>query len=140
MISLNPISVPDIPATLQTLSDLVSILSDPAGSATRVAELQAATAALQQASAESRAQIAAFTIAEQDHKNLLAQREADAAERLTADRSAFDAECKRRMDEISAREANVKELQATAADDAKSAAALRSDYDRRLKIIRSASA
>jgi hypothetical protein len=39
----------DLPVTLQTLSDLVSLLADPAAAKQRLADMQAATAALQQA-------------------------------------------------------------------------------------------
>jgi hypothetical protein len=137
MISLLP-PIPNAPASLETLSNMLILLSDPVAAKARVAEMTAATAALQQAIAESKAQAAAGIVAEADHKAALAQREADAADRLAEAQKAFDAACTRRTDEISAREANVKELQATAADDAKAAKAARTDYERRLAIIKSA--
>jgi hypothetical protein len=137
MITLLP-PIPSAPASLEVLSNMLVLLSDPLAAKARVAEMTAATSDLEQATAASKAQAAALIVAEADHKAALAQREADAAERLAAASRIFDDECKRRSDEIAAREANAAELQKAAADDAKAAAALRSDYDRRLKIIKTA--
>jgi hypothetical protein len=139
---INMMATPPVPAgndaTLQTLSDMLRVLSDPAGSKERVSEMQAATAELQRASQDQKAAMAALIVAESQHNAAIVQKTADANDKLAADRSAFDAECKRRSDELTARENNAAELQSQAAADAKAAAALRSDYERRLKIIRSA--
>jgi hypothetical protein len=137
MITLQP-PIPSAPASLETLSNMLILLADPVAAKNRVAEMTAATAELQKAVADQKASIAAFTIAESDHRATLKQQATDAAEKLAAAQAKFDDECKRRSDELAAREANAAELQKAAADDAKAAAALRSDYDRRLKIIRSA--
>jgi hypothetical protein len=137
MITLNP-PVPEVPATMESLSNLLGLLSDPNASKARVAELSTASAALQKAISDQKAATAAFSIASADHKAEIDQREADSAASLSAARAKFDDECQRRSAELSAREANVALLEAKAADDAKAAAALRADLDRRLKIIRSA--
>jgi hypothetical protein len=96
------------------------------------------SAALQQATADHKASIAAFLVAEADHKAALDQQSADAAAKLAAAQAAFDAECSRRKELLDVREANLTELQSSAASDAKAAAAARADYERRLSIIRSA--
>jgi hypothetical protein len=137
MITLNP-PVPEVPATMESLSNLLGLLSDPNASQARVAELQSASASLQKATADQKAAAAAFSIAAADHKALIDQREAAAADKLAAAQAAFDADCLRRSNELAARENNILELQAAAQSDAKSAASLRTDYERRLKIIRSA--
>jgi hypothetical protein len=137
MITLLP-PIPDAPATLATLSNLVALLADPAASKLRVAELQTASAALQQAVVDHKASIAALGIAEQDHRAAVSQQSADAAEKLAADRSAFNTECLQRKQLLDDREARLTELQSEAAADAKAAKTARTDYERRLAIIRSA--
>jgi hypothetical protein len=137
MITLNP-PIPEVPATLETFSNLLALLNDPAASAARLSELKTASAGLQKSATDQRAAAAAFSVAASDHKALIEKREAESADRLAADRSAFDTECSRRSAELSAREANVKELQATAADDAKAAASARANFEKKLAIIKSA--
>jgi hypothetical protein len=137
MISMNPV-IPDVPASLETLSNMLILLSDPEKSKARVAELAAASAALQQQTADNKAAIAAFIVAEADHKAALAQQAAEADAKLRAALSEFDAECARRKSELDDREARLTELQSAASDDAKAAAAARGEYERKLAIIKSA--
>jgi hypothetical protein len=139
MITLTP-PVPDTPATLETLSNLVALLSDPAASKLRVSELQTASADLKKAVEESKAKQAAFALAAADHKAALDQQAAEAAAKLSQAQSGFDTECARRKSELDAREAKLAELESQAAADAKAAAVAKTDFLRRLSIIKSATA
>jgi hypothetical protein len=141
MITMNPptIPIPAVePATLQTLSEMVTLLSDPAASKARVAEMLAATAALQKAVADQKASIAAFIIAEAENRSTLDQQAAEAAAKMAALQTAFDTECIHRKQLLDEREASLTELQSEAAADAIAAKAARADYERRLAIIKSA--
>jgi hypothetical protein len=130
--------IPDVPATLATLTDMLQLLADPVAAKNRIAEMQAATAELQRATTESRSQQASFAVAQADHRSTLDQQGADAAAKMAADQAAFDAECSHRKQLLDDREARLTELQSEATADAKAAAAARADFERRLKIIKSA--
>jgi hypothetical protein len=137
MITMNP-PVPDTPATLETLSNLVGLLSDPVASKARVAELAAASAEFKRAVEESKAQQASFALAFSDHRAALEQQAAEAAAAIFAAQNEFDTECARRKSELDAREEKTKALLSEAQADASAAASLRAAYDRKLAIIKSA--
>jgi hypothetical protein len=128
----------DLPPTLQTLSDLVSLLADPAATKQRITEMQTATAALQQAADEQKTQMAAFAVAEASHQEAIDKATAEASEKIAADQTAFDAECARRKAELDQREAQIAQLQSQARADADAAAADRADLENRLKLIKQA--
>jgi hypothetical protein len=130
--------VPDVAPTLQTLTDMLALLSNPEKSAARVAELQANTASLQQAVADHKAERATFTLAQAEHRATLEKQAADAAASLTSAQEKFDAECAQRKELQDDREARLAELQSEAAADAKAAKVARADFERRLSIIKSA--
>src|ERR1700694_3017877 len=73
MINLNNVATPpaDLPATMQTLSDLVSLLADPVAAKQRVADLQAATAAFRDAIEKSKTERATFDVAQVTHRKRL---------------------------------------------------------------------
>jgi hypothetical protein len=130
----------DVPATLQTLSDMASLLADPAAAKQRVADMQAATAAFQQAADDQKTQMAAFAVAEADHQRAIDEATAEATDKISSDRAAFDAECMSRKAELDQRETQLTQLQAKAQADADAAAADRADYERRLSLIKAAQA
>jgi hypothetical protein len=130
----------DLPPTLQTLSDLVSLLSDPAATKQRITEMQTATAALQQAADAQKTQMAAFAVAEAAHQEALDAATAEQAERLAAAQSGFDAACARRKSELDARDAELAQLQARAQADAEAVEVLRTDLETRLAHIKAATA
>lgn len=137
MINFSP-QVPDVAPTLQTLTDMLALLSSPEKSAARVAELQAASLELERATADHKKQLAAFVVAEADHKAALEKQAAEAAASLTSAQEKFDAECARRKEVLDDREARLTELESESAANAKAAAAARSDFERRLAIIKTA--
>jgi hypothetical protein len=141
MITMNSPTIPaeaDVPATLQTLSDMLGLLTNPEASKARVAELQAATASLQQTIADEKKQMAALLVSEAEHNAALAQKSADASDKLAAAKSAFDTECRRKTSELADREAVLIDLQRQTKIDADAAATARADLDRRLKLIKAA--
>ena len=127
-----------MPATLQTLSDMLSVLSDPSASKERVAEMQAATASLQRAVADQKTQMAAFIVAEAEHNSALDKKSADVAAKLAEMQVGFDTDCRRRSNELDDRDAKLTQLQTKAQVDADAAAAARADFERRLSLIKAA--
>lgn len=128
----------DVPATLQTLSDLVSLLADPAAAKQRVADMATATASYQQAADDHKNQIAAFAVAEADHQQALDKATAEAADKVLADQAAFNADYATRKAELDQREAQLIEQEAQAQKDADAAASDRADLDRRLSLLKAA--
>jgi hypothetical protein len=138
MLNFTPTIPADLPVTLQTLGDLISLLADPAASSRRVAEIANATADLRDATEKSKAAQAEFVIAQAAHLKILDQQASDAAEALARQKGDFDTECKRRTLELNTREAELTALQTKAQADADAAAAARADYEKRLALIKSA--
>ena len=128
----------DVPATLQTLSDLVSLLADPAAAAKRVADLQAATAAFQQAADDHKTQAAGFAVAKADHQKALAAATAEQKAMLAAAQTEHDAACNARKAELDNRADQLSRLVAKAKIDADAAAVARAEYERRLDLVRQA--
>jgi hypothetical protein len=128
----------DVPATLQTLSDLLSLLADPAAAKQRVAEMQTATAAFQQAADDQKTQIAAFAVAEADHQRAIDAATDEHVAKLAADQATFDTECARRKAELDARAAQIGQLQRDTEMQNDAAAAARADLEHRLALIKSA--
>jgi len=141
MFNLAPATPPgDLPVTLQTLSDLVSLLADPAAAKQRVADMQAATTALRQAIDEQKTQTAAFAVAQAEYQETLDRATAEQAERLAAAQSEFDTECARRKSELDSRADQLSQLQARAQADAEAAETMRADLEKRLAHIKAATA
>lgn len=136
---LAPPIAADLPATLQTFGELVALLADPAATKKRVAEMSAATTALLQATAEHKAKTAEFAVVEAEHQAARVKAAAEHADRLSKERTAFDAACAQRKSELDSRDQQIKELQAQAKTDADDAAAMRADLERRLQMIKQAS-
>jgi hypothetical protein len=130
----------DLPATLTTLQDLVSLLADPAAAKQRITEMQTATAALQQAADEQKTQMAAFAVAEAAHQEAIDKATTEASEKIAADQAAFDAACTARKSELNARDAELTQLQARVQADAEAAEVLRADLETRLAHIKAATA
>src|SRR5258707_1817377 len=111
MINMMMPAIPtDLPVTLQTLSDLISLLADPGAAKQRLADMQATIATLQQSADEQKTQIAAFTVAKADHQRTLKAATAEQAAKLAADKAAFDAECARRKSDLDNRESQLTQL------------------------------
>jgi hypothetical protein len=140
MITMNPPLPADLPPTLQTLQDLVKLLADPAATSQRLAELQTATAAMQQAADEHKTQIAAFAVAEAAHQDAIDKAATEASEKIAADRTAFDAECAGRKAGLDQREAQIALLQRDTEMQNGAAAAARADLETRLAHIKAATA
>ena len=140
MINLMPTIPPDLPVTLQTLSDALALLSNPEAAKARVAELRDAV----ESSKTERANfVAAFSKASADqaaHQEALDAATAEHAAKLAADQAAFDTACAARKSALDDREATLSQLQAKAQADADAAAAARADYDHRLALIKTATA
>jgi chromosome segregation ATPase len=146
VINFNPPTISaDVPATLQTLQDLASIAADPVAAKQRIGELQAAIASMQQTAAEQKKQTAEFSLALSAHQENLDKASADASARISAERSAFDTECRtraqeldRRSAELDARAAQLTEAQEEAKAATATAAQLQIDLEKRLSHIRAA--
>jgi chromosome segregation ATPase len=138
---MSPLTIPaDLPVTLETLQNLVSLLANPDATKQRITEMQTATATLQQAIDEQKTQMAAFAVAEASHQEAINAATDEHAAKLAADQAAFNSECARRKSELDARDAELSQLQARAQADAEAAEVLRADLEARLAHIKAAAA
>jgi hypothetical protein len=145
MLNFTPTIPADLPVTLQTLGDLISLLADPAASSRRVAEIANATADLRDATADLRAATEkskaaedALIIAQAAHLNILDQQASAAAEAQARQKGDFDTACNKRTADLNDREAALIALQTTAQDAVDAAAVARADYEKRVALIKSA--
>ncbi len=108
------ISIPaDLPDSLKTLQDLISLLGDDAAAAKeRVTEMQKATSDLRDTINASQTERANFVAAQTEHKRTLDKATAEQAKRLATAQSEFDTECARRKSELDSRAAQLAQLQA----------------------------
>ena len=138
MINLGPTMPADVPQTVQTLTDLVTLIADPTATKKRLAELQVAIGSLQNATDEQKKQSAAFSLAQADHQRALDEATAVQSEKVAKERSDFDTACAHRKSELDDRDHQLSRLEAKAKADADAAEAIRTDLERRLSLFKQA--
>ena len=138
MMSLNMPPPADVPATLATLSDLVSLRADAKAAMQRVAEMQKASEEYRDAAEALRIERANFALAEATHNEALSKATAEQADKLAAERLAFDQATAARKSELDSRADQLTVLQAKAQLDGEAATKIRADLERRLSLIRDA--
>ena len=139
MMGFNASSLPaDLPQTLGTLSDLITLLADPAAAKERVAEMQKASAEFREAIEASKAERAAFALAETAHQEALDKSATEHAAMLAANQTDFDTACAKTKSELDSRADELAQLQAKAREDAEAAAAIRADLETRIAHIKAA--
>lgn len=136
MITMNSTTPPlPTPRDLEAVLSLVTLLSDPKATATRIAEFSSAAADAGKVIEQAEKDRASITALRAQTEKDLAVKQAAHSAKLVQEREAHDEACRRRTEQLDAREKGIKELQAKAETDAAEAARIKADLQRRIRII-----
>lgn len=140
MIGMSQPNLPPLPnqRDLDSLMALAALLADPKAAQARIAEIQRVSDAAAQIVAQAeRDRSAVIALRNTTTAELDAARKANAAE-IEKEREAHNEACRRRSDDLDAREKRVKEIETTAATNAEQAACIKADLERRFKLVTAA--
>lgn len=138
MNNLEPAPAVPSPRDVSTLLALVELLADPAATKARIAELNAANANAEKLLAEAIADRAKAAAARLQADKDIAAKRAEHDERMQADRDGFLASKAAQQRELDEQQKKLNELRAQAEADAKAAADLKSDLERRFRLVTAA--
>jgi hypothetical protein len=126
------------PRDLEAVLALVQLVSDPKATQARIADLTAAAKIAGDQIAEAQTQAAAVAELRRKTESSLSEKQRAADAKIAADREAYDDTCRRRTDDLDAREKRVAEIEAKAEADAVDAARIKADIERRFKLVTAA--